>query len=112
MALLLRWLISALALMVVALLGVGVSVKGFGSALIAALVLGLANLVVRPLLLLFTLPINVLTLGLFTLVVNGFIFWLVSRFVPGFSVRGLGAGIAGALLLSVISWLGGLIVHV
>ncbi len=96
-----RWLISAVSIYLVALLGIGVEVRNFWAALIAALVLGLANLLVRPLLLLLTLPINLLTLGLFTLVVNGIVFLLAASFTPGFHVRGFGSAIVGALLTGI-----------
>jgi putative membrane protein len=98
---LLRWLISAVSIYLVALLGIGVEVRNFWAALIAALVLGLANLLVRPILLLLTLPINVMTLGLFTLVVNGIVFLIAAAFTPGFQVRGVLAAILGALLTGI-----------
>jgi len=98
-----RWLISAVSIYLVALLGVGVHVRNFWVALLAAVVLGLANLLVRPLLLLLTLPINMLTLGLFTLIVNGLVFLLAAAFTPGFQVRGFGAAVLGALLVGVLS---------
>ena len=96
-----RWLISAVSIYIVALLGIGVEVRNFWAALVAALVLGLANLLVRPILLLLTLPINLVTLGLFTLVVNGIVFLIASAFTPGFHVRGFGAAIIGALLTGI-----------
>jgi len=98
-----RWLISAVSIYLVALLGVGVHVRNFWVALLAAVVLGLANLLVRPLLLLLTLPINMLTLGLFTLIVNGLVFLLAAAFTPGFQVRGFAAAVLGALLVGVLS---------
>lgn len=103
MGLLLRWLASALAILAVSGLGLGIRVSGFGVALLAALVLGLANLLVRPLLLILTLPLNFLTLGLFTLVVNGAIYWLVAALVPGFSVRGFGGAILASLLVGILT---------
>lgn len=108
----LRWLISAVSIYLVALLGIGVSVKSFWAALIAALILGLANLLIRPLLLLFTLPLNVLTLGLFTLVVNAIVFLLAATFTPGFQVRGFGAAFVGAILTGVIAWVLGAVLRV
>ncbi len=104
-----RWLISAVSIYLVALLGIGVEIRNFWTALIAALVLGLANLLVRPVLLVLTLPINFLTLGLFTLVVNGVVFLLAAAFTPGFQVRGFGAAILGALLTGIASAILGLI---
>lgn len=98
-----RWLVSAVSIYLVALLGIGVQVRSFWAALLAALVLGLANLLVRPILLVLTLPINLLTLGLFTLVVNGLVFLLAAAFTPGFQVRGFWPAILGALLVGVLS---------
>lgn len=98
-----RWLISAVSIYAVALLGIGVQVRSFWVALIAAIVLGLANLLVRPILLLLTLPINLLTLGLFTLVVNGAVFLIAATLTPGFQVRGFWAAILGAFLVGVLS---------
>ncbi|HXT04251.1 MAG TPA: phage holin family protein, partial [Casimicrobiaceae bacterium] len=73
-------------------------------ALIAALVLGLINTLVRPILVLLTLPVTLLTLGLFILVINGLLFWLVGSFVRGFTVGGFWAGVFGAIVYSIISW--------
>lgn len=98
-----RWLISAISIYIVALLGIGVQVRSFWFALLAAAVLGLANLLVRPILLLLTLPLNLLTLGLFTLVVNGIVFLIASAFTPGFQVRGFLPAIVGALLVGLLS---------
>ncbi len=99
-----HWLMVAIALAAAAWLLPGVSISSWPALLVAALVLGLVNAVVRPLLVLLTLPISILTLGLFYLVVNGAAFGLASAFVPGFAVRGCGWAIAGALLVSVLSW--------
>jgi putative membrane protein len=82
-----------------------VSIASPGAALVAALVLGLVNTLIRPLLVLLTLPVTVLTLGLFILVINGLLFWAVGSFVPGFQVAGFWPGVIGALVYSVISWL-------
>lgn len=106
MRILAKLLITALALLAVAYLLPGVDVESFLVALIVAVVLGLLNLVVRPILVLLTLPINILTLGLFLWVINGFLFWFVARFVDGFSVSGFGIAILGALVVSVFAWLG------
>jgi putative membrane protein len=83
----------------------GVSVAGFGTALIAALVLGLVNTVIRPLLILLTLPATILTLGLFIFVINGLLFWFVGSFIQGFVVAGFWWGVLGAIVYSIISWL-------
>jgi putative membrane protein len=104
MRLVLTWLINTAALFAVPYLMHSVNVTSIGAALIAALVLGLVNTLIRPLLLLLTLPVTVLSLGLFIFLVNGFLFWLVSEFVPGFDVTGFWGAVGGALLYSVISW--------
>jgi putative membrane protein len=104
-----RWIINAAALLLVAYLYPGVMVQTFFAALIAALVLGLVNAVVRPILVLLTLPVTILTLGLFLFVVNALLFWLVAEIVQGFRVTGFVAALIGSLLYSVItlvtSWL-------
>jgi len=100
MLLVLRWLLLAAALLLVAHLDAGVSVTGFGSALIAALVLGLLNTLVRPLLILLTLPVTLITLGLFIFVINAFTFWVAASVLDGFNVDGFGAALVGSLLYS------------
>ncbi len=100
---LLGWLLNALALLAVAWLLPGIQVESFGAALIAALVLGFVNTLLRPLLVLLTLPITLLTLGLFLLVINGLLFWAVGTWLDGFSVGGFWPGVFGALLYSLIS---------
>ena len=104
MKLLLVWLINAVALVAVAYLLPGIAVSNFLTALVAALVLGLVNAVIRPILILLTLPVTLLTLGLFIFVINGLLFWLVGSFLTGFVVSGLWWGIAGAVVYSIISW--------
>jgi len=103
MRVLLIWLINALSLLAVAYLLPSVSVASFYIALITALVLGLLNTLIRPVLVLITLPITILTLGLFTLVINALLFWFVASFVAGFHVAGFWSAFWGALLYSVIS---------
>jgi putative membrane protein len=103
MRLLLIWVINALSLLAVAYLLPTVSVASFYTALITALVLGLLNTLIRPLLVLVTLPITILTLGLFTLVINALLFWFVASFVEGFHVAGFWSAFLGALAYSVIS---------
>ncbi len=103
MVILLNWLLSALAIVLTSYLLPGVRVNTFGTALIAAVVLGILNAVIRPLLLLLTLPVNVLTLGLFTLVVNAVVVLLATRLVPGFQVDGWLAAIIFAIILSIIN---------
>ena len=104
MRILLLWGLNALALLAVTYLLPGIQVSGVGYALIAALGLSLMNTLVRPILAILTLPITVLTLGLFYLVLNGFLFWLASVFLPGFQVDGALTAILGAVLYSVIAW--------
>ena len=101
---LLVWFLNALALMAVAYLVPSISVSSFWTALVAALVLGLVNAVIRPVLILLTLPATVLTLGLFILVLNGLLFWFVGSFVEGFRVGGFWAAFFGAILFSIVSW--------
>lgn len=104
MVILLQWLVNAVALLVLPYVFRWVEVDSIGAALLAALVLGLANALVRPLLILLTLPVTLLTLGLFIFVLNGLLFWAVGSFVPGFRVTGFWAGVFGAILYSLISW--------
>jgi putative membrane protein len=104
MKLLLVWLINALALMAVAYLVPGIAVADFVTALVAALVLGLVNAVIRPILILLTLPATLLTLGLFIFVINGLLFWLVGSLIQGFVVSGLWGGVFGAIAYSIVSW--------
>src|SRR5262245_33365589 len=102
--LLLVWLINAVALIAVAYLMPSIAVASFGTALVAALVLGLINAVVRPVLVLLTLPVTILTLGLFIFVLNGLLFWMVGNWLQGFTVAGFWAGVFGAILFSLVSW--------
>lgn len=104
MAFLVQWIVVAIALAVTAYLVPGVSV-GSGTALaVAALVLGLVNALVRPIITILTLPLTLLTLGLFYLVVNGLAFALAAGLTPGFEVAGFGSAVIGALLVSIVSW--------
>ncbi|HXR59578.1 MAG TPA: phage holin family protein [Burkholderiales bacterium] len=102
--LLLVWLINAVSLIAVAYLLPGIAVESFITALVAALVLGLVNAVIRPILVLLTLPVTLVTLGLFILVINGLLFWFVGSFISGFVVSGLLSGILGAIVYSLVSW--------
>jgi putative membrane protein len=104
MRLLLLWILNAVALLAVTWLLPSIQVSGFGAALIAALVLGFINTLVRPVLALLTLPITVLTLGIFYLVLNGLLFWLASALLPGFHIEGFWSAVFGALLYGVITW--------
>ena len=107
---LIRWIMSAFAVLLAAYFLPGVSVSGFYIAIILALVLGFFNAVLRPIFILLTLPINILTLGLFTLVINGMLFWIPSTFIKGFYIENFWWAILGALLVSGFSWLGNKII--
>ena len=100
-----RPLLLAAALLLVAELYAGVAVASFGSALIAALVLGLLNTLLRPLLVLLTLPVTMLTLGLFLFVINALMFWAAASLLRGFSVTGFGAALIGSLIYSLFGML-------
>jgi putative membrane protein len=100
----LRWSINVLALVTAGSVIPGIEIQGMGTAIIAAGFLGIVNAVIRPLALILTLPINVLTLGLFTLVINAALLELVSELAPGFSIQSFSAAFLGALLISFISW--------
>jgi len=104
MRLLVTWLINAAALFALPYLMQSVRVESFTTALIAALVLGLVNVLIRPLLVLLTLPVTVLTLGLFIFVINALLFWAVASFVGGFQVAGFWSAMGAAILYSLISW--------
>lgn len=108
--LLLTWALNALVLLAIPYLLESVRVETFYAALVAALCIGLVNALIRPVLILITLPINILTLGLFTFVINGLLFWLVASFVKGFYVAGFWAAFWGALLYSLFSALASLLV--
>lgn len=103
--LIVKWLISALAIFAVGSFLPGIHVLNYMTALWAALALGILNAIIRPILLLLTLPINLITLGLFTFVLNGFMFWLATKFVAGFTVDGFWWAVLGALLVAAISTL-------
>lgn len=105
MALLLVWILNAVALLAVAYLLPGITVASFGSALIAALVLGLLNMLVKPVLVVLTLPITIVTLGLFLIVLNALLFWLAGSILRGFQVSGFWWAVAGAILYSIIAGL-------
>lgn len=104
MNLLLVWLINAGALLLLPYLLPSIRIAGFGTALWAVAVLGLVNTLLRPLLILLTLPATILTLGLFIFVINALLFLLVSRWITGFQVDSFGAALLGSLLYSIVSW--------
>ncbi len=105
MRLLLLWLINTVILFVLPDLLDSVQVDSFTTALTAALVLGLVNALIRPVLILLTLPVTILTLGLFIFIINGLMFWAVADMVPGFQVAGFSAAVLAAFVYSVLSWL-------
>lgn len=105
MNLIISWLVNAVAVLITAYVLPGVYLSGFGAALIVALILGLLNALVRPLLLLLTLPLNLITLGLFTFVVNAVIILIASGLSPGFSVGGFWRALLFSLILAVVSYL-------
>jgi putative membrane protein len=104
MKILLHWLIAAVAILIAAYIVPGVSVN-FISALVAAVVLGALNLFIKPIILILTLPINILTLGLFSLVINACIVLLAALVVPGFGVAGFGSALLFAIVLAIINWI-------
>jgi putative membrane protein len=104
MRFLLRLILNALAILLVAHLVSGVTVVSFVAAILGALVLAIVNALIRPVLFVLSLPVTILTLGLFTLVINALMFWLASRLSPGFYVAGFAAAFWGALVYSLISW--------
>jgi len=105
MELLLIWILNALALLIVAYLLPGIHVASFGTALVVALVLGLVNTLIKPLLVLLTLPITVVTLGLFLLVLNAMLFWCVGTILKGFQVQGFWWAAAGTVVYSIVAGL-------
>jgi putative membrane protein len=105
MGFLVRLVVNAAALWVAAQLVPGIAITGLTPLILAALVLGLINAIVRPILVILTLPLTLLTLGLFLFVLNAFCLWLTSRLVPGFEVHTFAAALLGALVISIVSWL-------
>jgi putative membrane protein len=105
MTMLLKWALCAAALIAVAYLYPGVHVDGFVAALIAALVLGIVNTLVRPVLVILTLPVTILTLGLFLFVINALMFWMVGSILTGFKVDGFVAALIGSLIYSALTLL-------
>ncbi len=105
MGLLLRWLILTSGIIIASYLLEGIHVSGFFSAFLAAALLGILNALFRPILILLTLPINILSLGLFTFVINALMLMLVSGVISGFAVHGFWTALLGSLIISIISWL-------
>ena len=102
---LIRWLILTVAILSAAYLLDGMEVRGFTSAFFAAAVLGILNAVLRPVLIILTLPLNILSLGLFTFVINAFLLKMASGVIPGFEVHGFWPALFGSLIISLVSWL-------
>ena len=100
-----RWLLTSLTILAVPYLVSGVHVEGFGTALVAAVLLGILNVTVKPVLILFTLPFTLVTLGLFLLVVNALVFQLLGALLPGLHVDSFGSAFLAALVVSLVSWL-------
>jgi len=108
MPLLARWLVNALLfLLVAAVLPDSIHIAGIGTALIVAALWGLLSMTLKPVLIVLTLPVNILSLGLFTFFINAFLFWFLAQVVKGFEVDGFGAAFLGALLLSVLQLIAG-----
>lgn len=105
MELIITWVINASSLLAVAYLVPDIDVANFKTALIAALVIGFFNVLIKPILLLLTLPITLITLGFFVFVINGLLFYVAGNFLQGFEVKTFFAGIVGAFLYSILSWL-------
>lgn len=103
--LVLRWLIMTVSIIFTSYLVSGIYVSGFFSAFFAAVILGILNAVFRPIVIFLTLPINIMTLGLFTFIINALMLKLASGFISGFEVRGFWAAVVGSLIISVINWL-------
>ncbi|HON22470.1 MAG TPA: phage holin family protein [Syntrophales bacterium] len=103
--LIVRWLIMTIAILAAAYFIEGIYVRGFGSAFLAAAFLGLLNTLFRPLLIILTLPINILTLGIFTFVINALLLKMTAAVIPGFAIQGFWPAIFGALVISVVNWL-------
>jgi putative membrane protein len=102
---LLRWLVLTAAVLTASWLLDGIRVNGVFPAILAAALLGILNAILRPLLILLTLPLNILTLGLFTFVINALMLMIVSEIIPGFDIRGFWTAVIGALIIGVASWL-------
>jgi putative membrane protein len=105
MGILIRWIILTVSIIIASYLLEGIHISGFFSAFFAAAALGILNALFRPILLVLTLPINVLTLGLFTFIINALMLKMASGIIPGFEVQGFWTAVIGSLIISVISWL-------
>ncbi|MDU0810650.1 MAG: phage holin family protein [Burkholderia sp.] len=104
MILILTWIINAFALLITTYLIPSIHIKSFGTALIVSMFLGLINIVIRPVLILFTLPITVITVGFFILVINALCFWIGAEILKGFDITGFFSAFFGSIFYSIISW--------
>lgn len=104
MSFLVQWVVSGAAIIITAYLLPGVAVEGFLAALVTALILGLINAIIRPILILLTLPLNILTLGLFTLVINALLIMLAATIVPGFAVQGFWWALLFGIVLAIVNF--------
>ena len=100
-----RWLIITVAILLSSMLIPGIHVDSLWTAIISAALLGLINVIIKPVLVILTLPLNILTLGLFTFIINAFLLKMVAYFVTGFEISGFFAALCGALVISLVSWL-------
>ncbi len=105
MGFLIRLIVNAIALIAVAYIVPGIHVSGITGAIIAALILGIVNAVLRPILVIISLPLELITLGLFTLVINGLLFWLVGALHVGLTVDGFWPAFLGAIVMAIVSWI-------
>lgn len=103
MSLIIRWVINALALLIVSRILPGIHVTGFGAALIAVVIIGLVNALVKPILVILTLPLTIVTLGIFLIILNALMLWIAGNITPDFRVEGFGTAILGSILLSIVS---------
>ena len=103
--LIIRWLILTIAILSAAYFIPGITVSSFAAAFFAAAVLGILNALFRPVLILLTLPINVLTLGLFTFIINALLLKITAGLIPGFDLQGFWPAVLGALFISIVNWL-------
>ena len=108
---LLKWLINTLALLITAYVVKGIQVTGVSALFLAAALLGILNALIRPILIILTLPINIITLGLFTFIINGAMLWFVSLIIKGFVIQGFWPAVVGALIISLVSWLINWLIH-
>ena len=105
MKFILKWFVNTVSLLIVVKILSGIHIDKISNAIIAALVLGLVNAFLRPLIIIFTLPINIMSLGLFTFVINGLLFYFVAKLIEGFTIDSYSTAFIGSLLFSIISFL-------